>query len=137
MRKNKILQTIFSGLLPLILLIEVAAPVTVFAVSYQPEIFHRHGEQETFFRGDIVYLFQSGTADVRNAIHVNDVLTVYRTDSACRVAEVGKIRILSYVRDTYLKGEVVEGQLRRDDIAKKDKVSCLVISAGSCNHESQ
>lgn len=83
--------------------------------------------------GQILHLFHSGTADVRKTINANDVLIAYRIMPSCEVKEVGKIRVIAYVGETYLKGEVVEGEIRPDDIAKKGKVSCLVISAGLCN----
>ncbi len=119
----------------LFLCLTVNTPLTVSAVSYQPPLFHRHGVYETFMRGDIVYLFQSGTADVRSTIHVNDVLTVHRIESSCTVKVTGRVRILSYVNGTYLKAEVVEGEIKRDDIATKGNVSCLVISAGLCKRQ--
>jgi hypothetical protein len=128
---------IAKTLCALLLCLSVNTPLTASAVSYQPPLFHRHRVNETFLRGDIVYLFQSGTADVRSTIRVNDILTVNRVDSSCIVTVVGKIRILSYVGQTYLKGEVVEGKIERDDIATKNNVSCLVISAGLCNHQMQ
>jgi hypothetical protein len=129
--------SIAKTLCVLFLYLVVNTPLTASAVSYQPPIFHRHGIHETHLKGDIVYLFQSGTADVKSTIHVNDILTVHRVDSSCTVTVVGKIRILSYVGETYLKGEVVEGAIKRDDIAMKGNVSCLVISAGLCNHQTQ
>src|SRR5208337_4933232 len=48
-------------------------------------------------KGDIVCLFQSGTADVRKSITVNDVLPVYRETKSHELVEVGKIKVLSYV----------------------------------------
>jgi hypothetical protein len=44
--------------------------------------------------------------------------------------EVGKIKVLSYVGEDYLKGEVVEGELKAGDIAKKGDVASLIISSG-------
>jgi len=115
------------------LLLTVSAPLTVFATSYTP-LFHRQDRGETVMKaGQMLHLFHSGTADVRKTINTNDVLTVYRIMPSCEVKEVGKIRVIAYVGETYLKGEVVEGEIRPDDIAKKGKVSCLVISAGLCN----
>jgi hypothetical protein len=46
---------------------------------------------------------------------------------------VGIIKVLSYIGETYIKSEVLAGEIRPDDIAKKGNVSCLVISAGMCN----
>ena len=80
-------------------------------------------------KGEIVCLFQSGTTDVRKTINVNDILTVYRENGTHQMVEVGKISILSYVGDDYLKGEVVEGELQAGDIAKKGEVASLVISS--------
>jgi len=47
----------------------------------------------------------------------------------------GKIKVLSYVGETYIKGEVIEGEVRVDDIATGGHVSCLVVFAGICDHE--
>jgi hypothetical protein len=112
-------------------------PLFAFAVSYFPApLYHQQERLETPMKtGETVYLFHSGTADVRRSIHCNDVLTVYRVSSSCEVREVGKIRVVSYLGETYLKGEVIEGEVRADDIARKGEVSCLVIFAGICDHE--
>jgi hypothetical protein len=80
-----------------------------------------------------VYLFHSGTDDVKKTIHANDILTVYRINPSCEVNPVGIIKVLSYIGETYIKSEVLVGEIRPDDIAKKGNVSCLVISAGMCN----
>jgi hypothetical protein len=37
---------------------------------------------------------------------------------------------LSYIGETYIKAEVLEGEIKPDDIAKRGNVSCLIISAG-------
>jgi hypothetical protein len=110
--------------------------VTVFATSYPPApLYHREDTGEPVrVVGQTVHLFHSGTEEVKRTIHINDILTVFRIDTSCKVKEVGKIRIISYIGETYLKGEVVEGGIKPDDIAKKGNVSCLVISAGLCPH---
>ncbi len=133
---SKISGTLVSVVLAL-QVIWASAPASVFAVSYFPApLYHRQEKLETLMRiGETVYLFHSGTPDVRRSIHPGDVLTVHRVDSSCTAREVGKIRVISYVGAIYLKGEVVEGEVRADDIAKKGEVSCLVIIAGICDHE--
>jgi len=84
-------------------------------------------------KGDIICLFQSGTADVRKAITVNDDLPVYRESKSHELVEVGKIRVLSYVGEDYIKGEVIEGELKAGDIAEKGDVASLIISSeNSC-----
>jgi hypothetical protein len=80
-------------------------------------------------KGATVCLFQSGTADVRKEIHINDILIVYQEHQNHQLNEVGKIKILTYVGGDYLKGEVVEGEVKAGDIAKKGDVATLVISA--------
>ena len=117
----------------ILLFTSVSAPLTVFAVSYPPPLYHRQDRGETVMKvGQIVYLFHSGT-DVKKTIHANNILTVYRISPSCKANPVGIIKVLSYIGETYIKAEVLEGEIRPDDIAKKGNVSCLVISAGMCN----
>jgi hypothetical protein len=112
----------------------IISPLAVLALSYYP-LHHRQDKGEMVMKaGQIVYMFHSGTDDVRKTIQVNDVLTVYRINSSCEVNPVGIIKVLSYIGKTYIKAEVLEGEIRPDDIAKKENVSCLVISADMCNH---
>jgi hypothetical protein len=109
--------------------------VTVFATSYSPApLYHKEdtGEPGRVI-GQTVHMFHSGTEEVKRTIHINDILAVFRIDTSCEVKMVGKIRVISYIGETYLKGKVVEGEIKPDDIAKKGNVSCLIISAGMCN----
>jgi len=115
-----------------ILLLAMTIPLAAFAVSYPAQLYHREDRHDRFVKGETVYLFHSGTGDVKRTIHVNDTLAVYRVSSTCEAAPVGIIKVVSFIGETHLKGEVFAGEIRPDDIAKKDKVSCLVISAGVC-----
>lgn len=116
------------------LLLTVGAPVSIFATSYYPPLFHPQDWVEPGVKaGQTLHLFHSGTDDVKKAIHENDILTVYRINSSCEVKEVGRIRIIAYIGETYLKAEVIGGEVKSGDIAKKGKVSFLVISARACN----
>jgi hypothetical protein len=120
----------------LILLLSAAVnPLTAFAASYLPAFFYHQNEiTETVMRvGQIAYLFHSGTEDVKKIIHDNDILIVYRINPSCEIKAVGKIKVLSSIADTYFKSEVVEGEIRPNDIAKKGHASCLVISVGLCS----
>lgn len=80
-------------------------------------------------KGEIACLFESGAVDVKQAISLNDILIVYRENPSHQLKEVGKIKVLSYVRKYYLKGEVVEGEIRAGDIAKKGDIASLVLSS--------
>lgn len=102
------------------------------AVSWSP-VLEEHSEKTAegiMEKGATVCLFQSGTADVKKVIHGNDILTVYRENEKHQLKEVGKIKIISYVGEDYLKGEVVEGEVKAGDIAKKGDVATLLISVG-------
>ena len=115
-----------------VLLLVLCAPLIVYATSYMP-FFHSQDREGTAMKsGQEVYLFHSGTDDVRKSVQVGDILTVFRITPKCEVKEVGKIKAVAYIGETYLKGKVVEGEVRPDDISKKGNVSCLVISAGAC-----
>lgn len=112
----------------------IGSPLTVSAVSYPPQLYHQEERHDKFTKGDTVYLFHSGTDDVKKTIHPGDVLAVFRISPSCEIEPVGLIRVQSYAGDTYLKGEVFAGEIKPDDIAKKGEVACLVISAGICDH---
>ena len=132
--KNK---TIVKGksaiIIVILLLVAVITPLAAFAVSYPAHLYHREVRNDKFVKGDTVYMFHSGTEDVKKAIHVNDTLAVYRVTPTCEVAPVGIVKVVSFVGETYIKGEVFAGELKPDDIAKKENVSCLIISAGVCD----
>jgi hypothetical protein len=117
------------------LLLAAVNPWTARATSYLPAFFyHKESITETAIKvGQIAYLFHSGTEDVKKTIHVNDILAVYRITSLCEVKPVGAVRVISNIADAYLKCDVVKGEIRPNDIAKKGNVSCLVISVALCN----
>jgi hypothetical protein len=113
------------------LIICIAVPLLANAVSWSP-LLEEHEEKAAkgiMEKGTIVCLFQSGTADVKKEIRVNDTLTVYRNNQDHKLIEVGKIKILSYVGDDYLKGEVVEGEVKAGDVAQKGDAASLIISS--------
>ena len=79
--------------------------------------------------GNKVHLFHSGTADVKKEICLNDVIKVYRETGGAKnpkVIEVGQVKVESYVGDHYFEAEVVKGEIRPGDIAKKETATCLV-----------
>ena len=108
----------------------ISAPLLANAVSWSPSEIEREEKaaKGIMEKGAVVCLFQSGTADVKKEIHVNDILVVYRENRAHHPQEVGKIRVLSYVGEDYLKGEVVEGEVKAGDIGKKGDVASLIIT---------
>jgi hypothetical protein len=122
-------------LLSVLLVSCMGLPQLVNAVSWSPlqEEREEKAAKGIMVKGTVVCLFQSGTADVKKAINVNDILPVYRESKSHELKEVGKIKVLSYVGEDYLKGEVVEGELKAGDIAKKEDAASLIISSeNSC-----
>jgi len=130
--KNKIVIIVML----ILLFLAAVQPSTAVAASYLPAFFHhQENTPEAVIKvGQSAYLFHSGTEDVRRTINANDILVVYRISPLCEVKTVGIIKVISHIGDTYFKGEVIEGEIRPNDIAKKGNVSCLVISVDVCNH---
>lgn len=128
-------RRIVSIVIMILFLFAAVNPLTVIAASYLPaSLYHKEHIAETVMKaGQTVYLFHSGTEDIRMTIRVNDILIVYRISPLCDVKAVGTIRVVSHIAETYLKAEVIEGEIIPNDIAKKGNVSCLVISVGICN----
>ena len=124
-----------AKILAVIFLVCIGVPLLANAVSWSP-VQEEHAEKAAkgiLEKGAVACLFQSGTADVKREIRINDTLTVYRENKDHQLKEVGKIKIRSYVGEDYLKGEVVEGELMPGDIAKKGDVASLVIfSSDKC-----
>ncbi len=114
----------------MILLAVIGHPLLSEAVSFSPVPAEREEKEAKGIieKGDLVCLFQSGTADVKKAVTIGDVITVYREGPQHELREVGKIKVLSYAGADYLKGTVVEGEIKAGDIAKKGEVASLVIS---------
>jgi hypothetical protein len=119
-----------AKLLTVLLILCAGVPQLVNAVSWSPLVEEREEKiaKGIIEKGAIVCLFQSGTADVKKAISIGDILVVYREGAKRELKEVGKIKVLSYTGEDYLKGEVVEGEIKAGDIAKKGEVASLVIS---------
>jgi hypothetical protein len=100
------------------------------AVSYPiSEEHNKLTEKSSVKEGGIVYLFHSGTPDVVNAFGSDGVLTVFGKRSG-KIKAVGKVKVLLSIGEYYLKAEVIEGEIRHDDIAKYDGAASLVILEG-------
>ena len=114
----------------MILAAALGFPLLAGAVSFSPVPAEREEKaaKGIIEKGAMVCLFQSGTEDVKKAIGIGDVLVVYREGPKHELKETGKIKVNSYAGEDYLNGEVVEGEIRAGDIAKKGEVASLVIS---------
>jgi hypothetical protein len=88
--------------------------------------------------GTKIYLFCSGTAEMRKTINVNDVLTVYREyppDISLETREVGKVRILSALGEYYFEAEVIEGYVQPGHVAMKGTVACYITAFKKRDHK--
>lgn len=108
-------------------------PATLHAIVYPfPEKKpHTHKEEAVMTVGAKLLLFHSGTDEIRKTIHENDTLTVYREyppDFSVEPREVGKVRILLPLGDYYFDGEVIGGEVKAGDLAKKGTVACFITS---------
>jgi hypothetical protein len=115
----------------LLLFFSTILPLKAQAVSFSP-VPGMHEEKEMkgiHGKGELVCLFQSGTEDIRKTIIAGDILVVFRDGGKHDARETGKIKVLSYVGEDYLSGEVREGEVLPGDIAKKGNVASLVISS--------
>ena len=133
MKSRTMTKSRIEIIIVILLLAAICAPLAASAVSYPVQLYHREVRHDKFVKGDTVYMFHSGSAAVKKTIHVNDTLTVYRTSTSCEVTPIGIIKVISFVGETYMKGEVFAGEIKPDDVAKKENVSCLIISAGVCD----
>ena len=124
----------------LLSLMPLAMSTTLYAVAYPfPEKESSYQKDEAVMKvGTKLYLFHSGTDDVKNSIHVNDSLTVYRVnpvDSSIETREVGTVIILSPLGDYYFNGEVTSGEVKAGDLAKKGAVACFITSFKKNGHQ--
>jgi hypothetical protein len=128
---------------PLLLLLLVSLfflPAVVQAVTYHfPEKTPLHVQEEAVMTvGTKLYLFHSGTEEVKNTIHANDVLTVFREyppDFSVETREVGKVKVLLPLGDYYFNGEVIGGEVKEGDLAKKGMVACFITSFKKNGHQ--
>ena len=100
-----------------------AAPLTTHAVEKKVK------SEVVMKAGNRLHLFHSGTADVKKEICLNDVIDVYRETGGAKnpkSKEVGKVKVLSYAGEHYFEAEVVSGEIKVGDVARKEGASCLV-----------
>lgn len=83
----------------------------------------------TLNRGDQAVFDFRGSGEVQKAVCLGETIPVYREVFIFQTmsrTEVGKVKVVSYSGDNKFNAQVVEGQLRDGDIARKDSVACLL-----------
>lgn len=124
----------------LLFLVPFAISTKLYAVAYPfPGNESTYQKDEPGMKvGTKLYLFHSGTDDVKNSIHVNDSLTVYRVnpaDSSIETKDVGTVKVLLPLGDYYFNGEVISGEVKTGDLAKKGAVACFITSLTKNGHQ--
>jgi hypothetical protein len=77
--------------------------------------------------GNKVHLFHSSNVAAQKEIAINDVIPVFRLSGKNRQEkEVGAVKVLSFTGDHYFEAEVIKGEVKVGDVAKKDASSLLV-----------
>jgi hypothetical protein len=110
----------------------LAVPMHAAATSYDPLPREEEPAGMEMAGGATVFLFHSGTEQVRRSLQVGDVLEVSRVGPDGASRGVGKIRVAAFLGAVCLRGEVLEGKVRQHDLAEKDGVYCLVIPEAVC-----
>jgi len=124
---NKFLRALWILLAPLLI------PAVVHAVTYSfPENEPAYLKDEAVVNvGTKLYLFHSGSEDVKKTINANDILTVYREyplGISPETKETGKVRIISTSGEYYYQAVVIEGSVQPGFLAKKGTIACFVTS---------
>ena len=101
--------------------IVVAAPLTVTAGQ-------KKAKSEVVMKmGNKLHLFHSGKVDAQKEIAIGDVITVYRElGKGPQSKEIGQVKVLSFIGEHYFEAEIIKGEIKVGDIAKKDATSLLV-----------
>jgi hypothetical protein len=77
--------------------------------------------------GSKVHLFHSSNVEAQKEIAVNDILPVYRVNGKThQETEVGAVKVLSFMGKHYFEAEIIKGEVKVGDIAKKADASLLV-----------
>lgn len=104
-----------------ILSMTVALPIS----SYAGE---KKAKSEVVMKmGNKLHLFHSGNVEAQKEIAIGDLIPVYREFGKTRqVKEVGAVKVLSFIGEHYFEAEIITGEIKVGDIAKKDATSLLV-----------
>lgn len=114
------MKNIFKIIALLALSVMLASPVVSQAAD-------KKAKSEVVMKmGDKVRLFHSGNVEAQKEIAINDVLQVYRISGKNRLEKViGEVKVLSFEGEHYFVAEIVKGEFRVGDLAKKGDTSLL------------
>jgi hypothetical protein len=115
------MKNLFTIITLLALSVMLATPVVSQAAD-------KKAKNEVVMRmGNKVHLFHSSNVAAQKEIAINDVLPVYRlTGKTPQEKEVGAVKVISFIGEHYFEAEIIKGEIKVGDIAKKDTASLLV-----------
>lgn len=115
------MRKVASLIMLLAVSVMVSAPLTVDAAG-------KKVKSEVVMKvGNKVHLFHSGKVQAQSEIALGDVITVFsETGKALQPREVGQVKVLSFIGDHYFEAEIISGEVKVGDIAKKENTSLLV-----------
>jgi len=99
----------------------VAAPLIVHAAD-------KKAKSEIVMKmGNKVHLFHSSNVEAQKEIAIGDVLPVYRVSARTQQQkEVGQVKVLGFMGEHYFEADIVKGEIKVGDIAKKESSGFLV-----------
>ncbi len=105
----------------------VCLPLFTHALEKQPQV---KGEV-VMKAGTKVHMFFGVMEEAKKQICIGDVIPVFRElpySRSLKVKAVGKVKVLGLAGENYFEGEVVEGEVKAGDIAKKETGAyvCLI-----------
>lgn len=115
------MKTFIKSFLLVALTIMVAAPLTLQAAEKKVK------NEVVMKMGNKVHLFHSSDVAVQKEIATGDILPVYRlTGKTLQQKEVGQVKVLGFMGEHYFEAEIIKGEIKIGDIAKKDGAGLLV-----------
>jgi hypothetical protein len=104
--------------------------LSLFLIVAAPLIVHAAGKTKNEIvmkMGSKVHLFHSSNVEAQKEIAIGDVLSVYRLSGKTpQEKEVGQVKVLGFMGEHYFEAEIVKGQIKVGDIAKKENSGFLV-----------
>ena len=114
-----------KNLFKIITLLTLSAMLTIPVISQAAD--KKIKNEVVMKMGNKVHLFHSSKVEAQKDIAINDVLPVYRiSGKSHQEKEVGAVKVLSFTGEHYFEAEIIKGEIKIGDIAKKDASALLV-----------
>jgi hypothetical protein len=112
-------------------LVRIIPILSLFLIVAAPLIVHaadKKAKSEIVMKmGNKVHLFHSSNVEAQKEIAIGDVLPVYRLSGKTQQQkEVGQVKVLGFMGEHYFEAEIVKGEIKVGDIAKKENSGFLV-----------